>query len=243
MPVANFGEEIKIGSKSLFVSLKKKDESIRFRILAAPYYDGTHFLKNGDGWDRIPCTRVNEGNPCGYCEQFFDILNAVKDKDDKKAMDEARKAADPYGARVNFYYPIINRETQEFQIFKTKKSVRDAIEYKAKAGTKVLERDFVVTRTEMPGAGYYQTDVVDSADTKPLTALENEAKAKFQEKKLEEYIYGNRDDNSAVAIDEDNSSPEVRESTEKIKEGIREKLHPSTGAPTVDEVNVEDIPF
>ncbi|MBV6446333.1 MAG: hypothetical protein IFNCLDLE_02626 [Ignavibacteriaceae bacterium] len=245
MPTANFGEDIKIGSGNFFVSLKEKDESIRVRLLAAPYYDGMHFLKKADGtWDRIACTRVNEGNPCGYCEQYFDIIGAVKDKDDKVKMDEARKAADPYRATITFYYPVINRETQQFQIFKTRKSVRDDIEAKSRKGIKVLERDLVITRTERPGAGYYSVDVMDSSETAPLTALENEAVAKYKEKSLEEYIYGTtRDENSAVAVDEANQTPESQAKTEDIKAGIREKLHPSTGTTTVDEVNIEDIPF
>jgi hypothetical protein len=239
MPTADFGQEVKIGSSNLFVSLKKKDETIKFRILAAPYYDGMHFIKKGDKeWDRIACTRVNEGSPCGYCEQYFDILNGVKNKEDKKAMDEAHKLADPYKATVTFYYPIINRDTQEFQIFKTRKSVRDEIEVKAKNGTKVLERDFIVTRTERPGAGYYSVDTVDSSDSIPLTALELEAREKFKEKSLESYIYGSKDENSAVAVEESNTVPGASESIEASKAKIRETLNKPEYT-----VNVEDLPF
>lgn len=243
MPYADFGEEVKIGGGNLFVSLKDKDEKIKYRILGKPYYDGIHFISKGEKqWDRIGCPRVNDGSPCDYCNQYFDILNAVEDKKDKTAMDKAKETARPYQATITFYYPIINRDIKQFQIFKTKKSVRDYIEGEAKNGVPVLERDFITTRTENPGSGYYSTSRVDSADSQPLTPAELDAIADYKTKSLEKIIYGASQDDSSEVDNAKSNGESIEESKKKIRESLKEP-EPTEPVSPVDEVNVEDIPF
>lgn len=190
MPYADYGEKINF-SASKFTKLKSKGDKIQFRLIGNAYYDGKHFLKNGDEWNIVPCVRINESEECEYCVRFFKAhAKAKKEGLDQKAT---QKLTDPWSASVAFYFPVINRETQSFEVFQTTKGIRDAIEAEIELGTKVMDRDLVVLRTEKPGK-YYVLSVVDSADTQPLTPQEESEMARGKEIKLSEYVHGREDD-------------------------------------------------
>lgn len=198
MPTANFGEKVSF-STNRFTKLTAKGDKVQFRIIKAPFYDGKHFLKDDEGnWDIRPCPRINEGHECEFCNKFFAALKKAK----KEGLDqkETDKLTNPWKASVSFYYPIINRESGEFEIFQTTKGVRDAIEAELELNSKTLERDIIVLRTEIPGS-YYKVSVVDSADIKKLTKEEKEAFDKGKEIDLSEFVYGVEDDEGEVALE------------------------------------------
>lgn len=190
MPQTNFGDTLSF-SASKFTKLKKAKDSIRFRLIDAPFYDGKHFLVDKEGnWDIKPCPRINKKEPCELCTMFFKALaSAKKEGLDKKAT---QKLTRPWKASISFYYPIINRETSKFEIFQTTSGVRTQIEAELELGTKILKRDLIVVRTEKPGS-YYKLSVVDSSETKPLTKEEQEEFKKGKETDLSEYIMGTQD--------------------------------------------------
>lgn len=190
MPVAEFGEKVNFGA-SKFTKLKSKGDKIHFRILGAPFYDGKHFMESSEsdsGWEVVPCPRINEGGECEICEMFFKAhRSAKKDGLDKKETD---KLTQPFKPAISFYYPVLNRETEEFEVFQTTQGVRNQIEAKIELGIKVMDKDLIVVRTEQPGSNYYSLDVVDSADTKELTGKEMTEVEKGKKTNLEDYING-----------------------------------------------------
>ena len=201
MPVAEFGEKLNF-SASKFNKLKSKGDKIQFRLLGKPFYEGKHFMEDSNsdsGWNVVPCPRINEGGECEICEMFFAAHKSAKKDGLSKA--ETQKLTNPFKPAVIFYLPVLNRETGRFEIFQTSQGVRDQIEAKRELGTKVMERDMIVVRTEKPGS-YYSLSVVDSADTNPLTEAEEAEAQKGREANLEEYING-REDESAEVENED----------------------------------------
>lgn len=200
MPYADFGEKVNFNS-SQFLKLKSKNDAVRFRILGKPFIDGKHFSKTPEGeWDIQPCPRVNEKSKCEKCDKFFSIIMKAKKTGDKTLIEQAKKEAEPYKCTVSVYYPIINRDTEEFAIFQTTMGVREEVEVEGALGTKVLETDFMVMRTEVPGK-YYRFSKVDSAETLPLTEKELSEVEKFKTIKLDEIVSGTADDDSNVAIE------------------------------------------
>jgi len=206
MPQANFGEKLDF-SASKFTKLKSKGDMIQFRIIKAPHYDGQHFLKDDEGnWDVRPCIRINDKEECEFCEMFFGAHASAKKEGLSK--EETFKLTDPWKPSINFYYPVINRDTQKFEIFQTTKSVRDAVEAEIEMGTKVLKKDIIVLRTEKPG-NYYKFSMVDSADTLLLTKEEKAEFKKGEETDLGTYLSGSEEEDSKLAIEV--NSEEVEE--------------------------------
>lgn len=200
MPYVDFGEKVNFNS-SQFLKLKSKGDSIKFRILGRPFIDGKHFSKTPEGeWDIKACPRINEHGKCGLCDQFFSIIMKAKKTGDKTLIEQSKKEAEPFKSTVSVYYPIINRATEEFGVFQTTMGIREEIEAEAALGTKVLEADFMVMRTEVPGK-YYRFSKVDSAETLPLTEKELSEVEKFKTIKLDEIVSGTADDDSNVAIE------------------------------------------
>lgn len=201
MPVAEFGEKISFGA-SKFTKLKSKGDKIHFRILGKPFYDGKHFMEDSNsdsGWDVVPCARINEGGECEICEMFFKAhRSAKKDGLDKKETD---KLTQPFKPAISFYYPVLNRETEEFEVFQTTQGVRNQIEAKIELGIKVMDKDLIVVRTEQPGSNYYSLDIVDSADTKEFSGKEQAEVEKGQKVKLEDYINGQSEEGSEEVED------------------------------------------
>lgn len=217
MPYAEFGQKLSFSSGSQFFKLKSKNDSIRFRILGVPYIDGKHFTKTvvdgKDNWDIQPCERVNSHGKCEMCSKFFAIVMKAKKTGDKTLIEQSKKEAEPYKCTVSAYFPVINRDTEEFAVFQTTMGVRDEIEAEAALGTKVLDVDFVVMRTEVPGK-YYRFSKVDSAETKPYSEKELAGVEHFKTIKLDEIVSGTADDDSNVAIE--SNSEVVEEYVEEI---------------------------
>jgi len=205
MPVVDFGEKFNLGGGNRFFKLKSKGEKIHFRILAAPYIEGKHFIP-GDGGKKevVPCPRINESSECDNCSEYFKTIARVKKENGGKVPKEVADDLGNRGLRaaISVYYPIINRETEEFQIFDTRISVRNKIEQKVEIGVKVLESDFIVMRTEEPGANYYTLDKVDSSETRPLSGKELAAIEEFKKTTITDLVNGSYDEDSAVAQEE-----------------------------------------
>jgi hypothetical protein len=211
-PFANFGEEINTSS-NLFSKLKAKGDTIHFRILGVPYYDGKHFSKDdNDKWVITPCPRINEKQECETCKKYFAAMADVKkmqaNGEPKHVIEEAKKVANKYSASVSVYYPIINRKTETFQIFQTGMGVRNKIEAEVKLGTPVLKRDFIVLRTEQQG-NYYALTKVDSADTKEYTEKELEEVKKFEATDLESLIIGVKGSEDSLSATKDADTSDI----------------------------------
>src|SRR5690606_3687535 len=112
-----------------------------------------------------------------------------------------KKEAKPYQNSISVYYPVLDRTTGQFVVFQTKPSVRKEIEAEYAMGTKVLEIDWIVMRTENPGSGYYKVSKVDSADTKPLTEEELAEVERFKSIDLADFVNGAFDGESGVAFE------------------------------------------
>jgi hypothetical protein len=203
MPYVQFGEDLNF-SNNKFTKLKKAGEKIRFRILGTAFYEGKHFIKGEDDkWKIFPCLRINQKEECEYCKTYFQTLDkAAEFKDtDEKLFKEGKKEAEKFKAAIMVYYPIINRDTEQFQIFQTGMGTRKKIEAEVAMEIPVLERDYIVIRTEEPGANYYTLSRVDSADSKPLTTKEKEQIKLFKETNLEKIITGVKDEESKLNED------------------------------------------
>ncbi|MDX9743620.1 MAG: hypothetical protein RBT59_07390 [Arcobacteraceae bacterium] len=130
------------------------------------------------------------------------MTEAVKHKDtDKELYEEGKKSASKYQATVTVYFPVINRKLEAFQIFQTTVGIKKKIDAEIALGTPVLERDFMVIRTEEPGSNYYTLSKVDSADSKDFTDKEKEEVEKFKKMNLENIVNGTKDDDNAISED------------------------------------------
>lgn len=191
MPNAQMGSTLPIDSRGLFIDLKAKGESVTVRFATAEfYYDGKHFTKdeNTGKWVVTSCPRINEDAPCDMCDKFFELKKLAKESKkagDKVGEEDLNNKARAYGAKVSFYYPVLDRETGMAKIFKTSLSVRLKLEDFLKAGTNVLGSDFTITRTERTGADYYTVIRVDSAEVKPFSEKDT---AELQ--KAKEFVLG-----------------------------------------------------
>lgn len=195
MPYADYGESIDMGT-SKFTKLKSKGDKIRFRLLGKPFYDGKHFMQDDGEWDIKSCPRINEGGKCDICDMFFKAH-----KDGKKqglSKDDIDKMTKDFKASVSFYFPVVNRETEMFEIFQTTIGVRNQLETEKEMGVNLLESDFVVMRTEIPGS-YYKLSKVDSSDVNELSEKELAAVEEYEKVNLEEYINGKEED---IDVDE-----------------------------------------
>lgn len=195
MPYTSYDQPFSSGNFDLITRLKDKDQKIQFRLIGKPYYNGKHFLDNDDGTKSVvDCVRINLKATCDICEKYFTIIKESKLTNDKTLIEEGKKKANPFKAALSFYFPVINRETETFQVFKTTLSVRNHIEEETKLGTPIMERDFVVVRTEKPGPNYYSFSRVDSSETKKLTDKEKEEIEKFKSMDLESIISGKHEE-------------------------------------------------
>jgi hypothetical protein len=200
MPINDFGTEFKTSS-SQFVSLKSKGDQLRFRLLGAPYVEGKHFSQNEDDtWEVTGCPRINDKSECETCNKYFEIVMKAKKTGDQKLIEQANKEARKYKVGISFYFPVIDRNEGKFVIFNSRKIVKDAIDAELAMGTKILERDWIVLRTEIPGK-YYTIKVVDSSDNPPFTDEEKEEVAKFKKMDLSTMIAGSKEDDSAIAAE------------------------------------------
>lgn len=210
-PVVNFGEKMP-GQRKSYLKLDSKGDKVHIRLLGAPFIEGKHFLTKEDGsWDIKPCPRINEGEECPICEQYFALMAEIKKEPDEATVKQLKKDARSFNASVFVYYPVIDRETEQFAVFQSKASVRNAIEDEFAMGTKVLDVDFLVVRTETPGPNYYKVNRLDSADTKALTKKEKEEAKKYDPDTFAQSVGGRRDEDSGVAIEENSEVVDVED--------------------------------
>lgn len=206
MPQVGFGEKLQTGG-SQFFKLEAKGDSLHFRLLDAPFIEGKHFFQTDDGWDIQPCPRINEGQECEHCKKFFSFYRKAKKETDKTLVAQLKKEGDYWKPSTFVYYPVINRETHEFTLFQTTVGVRTQIEDEYKLGTKVLDVDFKVMRTENPGS-YYKVSRVDSAETEPLNEEELQAVETYKQTNIADLVNGRYDEDSGTAFE---SNSEVQE--------------------------------
>lgn len=186
----SFNTKTSVDYKSDFISLKAKDQKIKFRILAPPYYEGLHFINENGKYIKSYCPKIMNEQKCSFCEKYFDLIKQAKkskEEGDLKKEKDLKKEARNYKVKVNFYYPIINRETESGQILKTTLSVRLKIDQEVANGINVLEYDYVLVRTENSGADYYALIRQDSKMSKTLTDKELKEAERIKEaiKKLD----------------------------------------------------------
>lgn len=168
-----FGQDLP-SSGNTFLRVKQKGDKIQFRIAQNPTYVGKHFIQKEEGWDVPLCVRINDNEECSYCEQYFKLMKeAKKFADDKAKSDKLKKEARHYNCSITFYFPVLDRDTQEFGILQTTYGVRNKINEFYENGTDVLSKDFILRNTgsESPKDRYSLT-IVDSTDTKPFTEKE-----------------------------------------------------------------------
>lgn len=171
MPYANWGEKISFGNDFIF-KLKEKGEKVQFRILGKPYFEGKHFIKFSDGtFSANDCSRVMEGQACATCEKYFGLMKEAKTMSDTEAK-ITKKEANNFRAAIIYYFPIIDRATHKFRVFRTTQGVRTKLELEVAEGVKILDKDWTLTRTEVTGGDYYKLGKVDSSETLPLTQEE-----------------------------------------------------------------------
>jgi hypothetical protein len=221
MPFIGFGQELAKSSGN-YIRLKTVGDSLKYRILGEAYVEGNHFFFADSKWDIQPCPRINAGSDCPHCDKFFKALKSIPKIEDKKeyrdAVDEMKKSVPGCEPAITYNFPVINRDTEAFTVFKATPGIRAKIENEAAIGTKVLEVDFITKNTGKPGKDKYAFSRVDSADTAPLTEKEKIVKTEYTPAKLEAEVIGAPDEDSAVAFE---ANSEIRK----------------------DEVNASDIPF
>jgi hypothetical protein len=211
MPYVDYGTPFDQGN-SQFFKLKSKGDKLQFRLLGAPFVEGKHFFETADGWDIQDCPRINDKAECEHCNKYFSIIAKAKKTGDESMLKQARKEAEKYKCSVSFYFPVLDRNAEKFRIFKSAQSVRAKIETEVEMGTKVLEVDFIVMRTEQPGTNYYSLTRVDSAQTKKLTEDEKLEVEKYKSINLEELISGSREEGS-IAVE---ANSEVEDAVDKF---------------------------
>jgi hypothetical protein len=208
MPSFNMGEALNIDRGGMFVKLKAKGDKIKFRLVKGGYYDGKHFIKNGDKWVVTNCPRIMNGGECEYCNKYTSIRTQADLLQNKEERDSVMKEADNYKVKMTFYYPIIDRDDSKGKILKTTLSVRQELEQEYKDGIDVYEYDYVLTRTEESPSKYYKLTRIDSKQTKELTDKEVDEIGRLGSMNLEEIITGVKASNQNFGKVEDIIVPE-----------------------------------
>lgn len=204
MPKVEFGQKTHFdgGGKTEYLELTVKDQKFHVRFLGAAIYDGKHFFQDEAGrWEVPYCARIMKKEPCEYCEKFFDAKRKMKEMrselgevdqmqgKDKAVYKELEATAKRYGVTTTFYYPVLNRETQEAGLLKCAPSIRWMLDEEHSNGIAILDFDYIVKRTEIPGK-YYTLMRMDSAAVKPLTEKEQSEVGRASEWDLDSMVYG-----------------------------------------------------
>lgn len=205
MPRVDFGEKTHFdGGGSKFLELKVKDQKFHIRFLGSAVYEGKHFFQlDGGKWEIVQCPRIMHDKECAHCEKFFEAKKQMKVMKDEfgevDSMDAPHKAqfkgyeavAKKFGVTTVFYYPVLNRETEEAGILKCSTSIRWALDEEFSNGVRILDFDYIVKRTEVPGK-YYTLTRMDSATIKPFTEKENAEIDKALGWDLEDIVNGKK---------------------------------------------------
>ncbi len=229
MPKVDFGEKTHFdGGKTEFLELKNKDQKFRVRFLGSAVYDGKHFFKQADGkWNISYCPRIMNNKDCQFCEKFFEAKRLMKElknelgEPDQMPVEKRNEykrlenVAKTYGETTTFYYPVLDRETEQAGILKCAPSIRWMLDEEHSNGVKILDFDYIVKRTEVPGK-YYTLTRLDSSMIKPFTEKENEEIDKALGWDLDKMVYG-KQSSFDLSQDED-EEPEVTEEEIDIDE-------------------------
>jgi hypothetical protein len=146
MPEAPFGQRLNLPiAEGRFIKLEHKGDKIRFRLANTPHYQTKHFL---DDKTTVFCGKYNSEDKkatCRYCDQYQKIFD-----------EKGKKAAEYLKPVVTFYYPIVNMDTNEAQIFEFRaRSIHYTIAGYADDGIDVFAYTWSVNRIEEPG-NYYE---------------------------------------------------------------------------------------
>lgn len=156
MPEADFDRNINLPtSGGKYIRLKAKGDKIKFLIASKPHYETKHWISDRE---TVLCEKYNgqpKGAVCSYCEKYKDQLALAGDN--KKLIEAANKLR----AGVTFYYPVLNLDTDEPNIFQTAPSVHWTIVGYKEEGVDVFKCAWSVVRTEVAG-NYYEVRRLDS---------------------------------------------------------------------------------
>jgi hypothetical protein len=167
-----FNTKITADKGGSFINLKVKGDKVRFRLIAPPYYDGKHFIKEGEKWSVVSCEKIMTESYCEHCEKYYKLIKEAKEQKDKNTQAEKTNEARQYKVKITFYYPIVDREDNKGKVLKCPLLIRIKIDNEVANGIDVLKYDYVMNRTEKPGNDYYSLTRMDSVDSKPLTKEE-----------------------------------------------------------------------
>lgn len=195
MPVQQIGDRTNLDKGDMFIALKSKGEQITFRLAQPTYtYDAKHFTKQSDGkWSVAECPRIMSEQECDNCNRYFEYSRELKqlkkdypENELAPKMKELDELAGKFKPKTTFYYAILNRTTKQAQILQVSLSVRLKLDEYFNSGFKVVDSDFIYTRTEKPGTEYYSLLRKDSADITELDETETKEMQKAKSFKLEE---------------------------------------------------------
>ena len=153
--------------------MKTANDKVQFRIAQEPVFEGKHFTqKEDDTWSVTPCGRINSGDECDLCEQFFALKaeeKLARESGDKDAAEALKKQARPFAATTIYYFAILNRDTGKMAILQTTMGVKNEMDKKALDGIKVFDRDWVLRNTGSASPkDRYSLTPVDSSETKKI---------------------------------------------------------------------------
>jgi hypothetical protein len=225
MPQGVIGEKNNLDRDNNFLELKAKDQKIQVRFVKQDYYyEGKHFMQEEDGrWLVTDCPRINLGEEhnCEYCVKYFEIMKPMRElkqqmkvaeTDQAKAeiqvkIDAVTKKARPYKVQIGFFYAVLDRADGKAKIFKTKPSIRIALEQFEETDEDFIDYDYLIVRTQQPGAGYYSMKAVDSKKTVELSVEEKAEIKKAEEWNLSEMV-GGKPGSHKVGEEEEEEEPQ-----------------------------------
>ena len=219
MPTFEFGDLQEDNKEDLIVRLKSKNEKIKFRLVPNKFYfTAKHFIKEDGGWNVVDCPRVLSGDECEYCEKtqmLYDDLKKAEAENDEANVKLFNEEIRKYKVSYNFFYPIVDRDTETAKILQVSKSVRISLEDEYKNGTDMFKYDWILTRTERPGSDYYKLTRVDSSETKPLSEKEKKEYEKARKWNLEKLVGGKPSNQEFEEIEVDEIEKLVEDDGEK----------------------------
>lgn len=165
MPEAGFTRNIKLPtSGGKYFRLKAKGEMIKFVIANTPHYKTKHWVSDKE---TVLCGKYNgqgDNAVCEWCDRHKDqLLEAGEDKDKIQVANKIRPATD-------FFYPVVNLDSNEAVIFQIAQSVHWAFVKYHEQGVDVFKTAWCVERTETPG-NYYSLIRLDPVE---LTAKQQQ---------------------------------------------------------------------
>jgi hypothetical protein len=212
----SIGEKLP-SQQDLYVNVKEKGDSVTFRLAQDPVYTGKHFVKTGETWKIYDCPRINNpesGDTCERCEEYFAMMKTAKEaleSGDKDASEEIKKQARNFSVSIQFYFPILNRDTKMFQVLRTTMGIKNKLDEEALSGVNVMGSEWILRNTGSTSPrDRYSLTRKDSADVLPLDEREE-----TEFKKAENYDLMSISDNVSPVVEEDSSVEDVKEVFQK----------------------------